>query len=226
MTDVNIFGQIRGTARQYFSSSQQEVQPVLGDGGEQLVSQALPERVELVKLGKSWGAAIPTGSAATVTSGWPGAVGAGLTMQNGEAAGGPSYVVDRVWSADITAGATGPRFMAGQLLIAGTTGTFTDNSAVLKHQLSGRAGNYGGNAKFSVAAANLPIANQWFPLGPSQQGVNVAVQTTVGLVNEAFVYGRIIIPPGAFLALLSGGGSATGTYVLGVEWHEVYLNLG
>src|SRR5258707_1752152 len=153
MTDVTVLGQIRGNARQYFSSPGVNTQPVMSDGGALVITQELPERAELVKLGKSWGAAIPTGSAATYVAGWP-TTAPGLVMKNNEIAGGPSYIIDRVWLADISAGATGGPGIAAQLQIPGTTGAFTDNSAVLKHQLSGRLGNYGGNALFSVAAAN------------------------------------------------------------------------
>src|SRR5258707_5529124 len=108
MTDVTVLGQIRGNARQYFSSPGVNTQPVMSDGGALVVAQELPERAELVKLGKSYGAAIPTGSAFTYVNAWP-TTRAELILANAEGTGGPSYSVDRVWLADITAGPTGPR---------------------------------------------------------------------------------------------------------------------
>lgn len=222
MTDVDIRGQIRGNIRPYFSGAGTDVQLMLSDGGALISVQALPERAELVKLGQSWGAAIPTGSAATYIAGWPTTAPA-LVMQNAEAAGGPTYIIERAWLADISAGATGGRSLVGQLQPAGITGTFTDNAVVLKHQLSGRAANYGGNAKFAVAAANIPIASQWFPLGNASMGATIS---NLGSSLEANVFGRLLVPPGAFLSLVGCAGTAAGTYIIGVEWHEVFLNLG
>jgi hypothetical protein len=200
---------------------------MLSDGGAQIMVQGLPERAELVKLGASWGAAIPTASAFTYVAAWP-TTRSELILFNGETAGGPTYVVDRAWMTDITTGATGGRALLAQLVpapnVAGVTGTIGVSATVLTHQLSGRAINYGGNAKLHLADTLLPaIANQWFPLGtiPSVGGV-----TTIGTTVEANLYGRLLVPPGAALCLAGVAGAASGTAILGVDWHEVLMNLG
>jgi hypothetical protein len=49
---------------------------------------------------------------------------------------------------------------------------------------------------------------------------------TTGLGVEANVFGRIIVPPGAYFNLMNIGGQAIGTAIAGLDWHEVQLNLG
>ncbi len=233
MTDVSILAQVRGLVRQYFTASQASIQPMLGDGGELLINQTLPERSELVRLGKSWGAAIPTGSAFTPAAAWPTAA-CNLTMYNGEAPGGPSYVIDRVWATMITGGMTGPMALLGQIVpvgavaagLAGATGSFTDASTVLKWQLSGRLSAYAGNAKFVVSSGNAGVTNKWFQLGPSSPLVTAnAGGVVVGLGVEANLFGRIIVPPGAYFNLMNASGQATGTGIAGIDWHEIQLSL-
>src|SRR5213076_3021657 len=88
MTDVTILGQIRGAVRQYFTTGQQ-IQPVMSDGGALIMTQGLPERAELVKLGASYGAVIPTANAFTYpTATWP-TTRSELILQNAELAIGP-----------------------------------------------------------------------------------------------------------------------------------------
>jgi hypothetical protein len=232
MTDVNIFGQIRGLARTYFSTSQLDVQPMLADGGEQLVSQALPERTELVKLGKSFGAAIPTASAFTYVNAWP-TTRAELVLLNGESAGGPSYVVDRAWMASITAGATGPVALLGQIIPAtaatqGATGPATaDNTAIKRHQMSGRTNNtITSNARLVLANVQFAVADQWFLLGQTPGLAATAGGAVLAQGVEAQVLGRIIIPPQAAFCLAGIASIGAGTAIAGLEWHEVQLNLG
>ncbi len=228
MTDVSILAQVRGAVRQFFSSANLDVQAVLGDGGELLVSQTLPERAELVKLGKSWGACIPTGSAFTPVAAWP-TTRSELILYNGESANGPSYIVERVWGSLITGGMTGSMVLLGQLVpapsVVGATGTGIGTTAtVLIHQLSGRVAAYGGNAKLHIADTLLPaVANQWFPVG---NGGPMAAAIGVGLSAEGLIQGRLIIPPGAALCLNAVFGQASGTAILGVSWHETQMNLG
>lgn len=230
MTDVNAQGQVRGNARQFFTTGTQ-VQLVQSDGGALIITQGLPERAELVKLGASFGCAIPTGSHFTYVAALP-TTRAELVLYNGEAASGPTYVIDRVWMQDDAAGPTGPRALLGQIVPIGATGPINvasgivDNSAVLRWQLSGRGPGTSTNARLALASL-ICAANKWFPLGPS---VFVPIAPTaaqnIGTTLEAMVQGRILIPPGAAFAIAGVAGAASGTAIAGIEWHEVYLNLG
>jgi len=232
MTDVNVFGQIRGAVRQFLTGGGQAQQPVLSEGLEQLVNQVLPERAEIVKLGKSYGAAIPTGSAFTFVNAWP-TTRAELVLLNGETSGGPSYVIERAWLSAITAGATGPVALLGQIIPSsaptqGATGPATaDNTAVLRHQLSGKTNNtISSNAKLVMANVQFAVANQWFLLGQTPGLVAAAGGSVLAQGVEADVKGRIIIPPQAALCLAGIASIGAGTGIIGLEWHELYLNLG
>jgi hypothetical protein len=225
MTDVKALYQVRGNIRTYFGAAGQDLQPMLSDGGAQIMVQGLPERAELVKLGASWGAGLPTGSAFAPVAAWP-TTASNLVLANGEAAGGPTYVVERAWMSAITAGATGPSVILAQTIPVGATGSYTDTTTILRRQLSLRATNFTSNGKLSATAANVLVASQWFPLGPSVGYPSSGVIGNIGQTCEALVQGRILIPPGAALALAGVCAQAAGTSIMGVEWHEVLMNLG
>ena len=235
MTDVKALYQVRGNIRTYFAAAGQDLQPMLSDGGAQIMVQGLPERAELVKLGASWGAAVATGSAFAPVAAWPTAT-ANLTIYNGESAGGPCYVLDRAWMTSITGGMTGPLQLLGQVVpvgaaasgLAGATGgPFTDSANVNKWHLSGRSSAYAGNAKFLTGNGNVGVTNRWFAIGPSTSlTASNAGAVSVGLGVEANLYGRIILPPGAYFNLMNVGGQAIGTAICGLDWHEVLMNLG
>src|SRR4051812_35298353 len=64
--------------------------------GDQRVSQALPPKSELARLGLTYTCAIATASAFTYVNAWP-TTRAELVLYNGEAGNGKSYVIDSVW---------------------------------------------------------------------------------------------------------------------------------
>lgn len=195
--------------------------PSLNHRGELINSQGLPERTELVRLGASWGAQIPTGSAFTFVNAWP-TTRSELVLYNGEQANGLSYLIDRVWMANITSqGAAQPYSFLGQLYPASLgVAAPSNNTAVLKQQLNGKATTYSGNAKLAMANTAFALANQWFTLG---SGVMSPMTTNLGASCEAFVYGRYILTPGSALCLAGIAGTAAGTAICGIEWHEVLL---
>lgn len=223
MTDVNIYGQIRGAIRQYFISAQQNVQPVLGDGGEQIVNQGLPERSELVKLGNSWGVAIPTASAFTFVAAWP-TTRAELVIFNGEDDGAKTYVIDRAWMVNITSmAAAQPLALLGQVVPAALAiAQAADNAAIIRTHLSGKLSNYNGRGTFALANTAFALANKWTTLG---SGLTAPMTTNLGCSIEANVLGRYLIPPGGAFCLAGLAGTAAGTAIIGCEFHEVQLNL-
>jgi len=76
-----------------------------------------------------------------------------------------------------------------------------------------------------TGGANVGVTNKWFAIGPSSSLVAAGAAVTVGLGVEANLYGRIIVPPGAYFNLMNVGGQAIGTAICGLDWHEVVLNL-
>lgn len=219
-TQVSILGRVRGVLRDIYAVG--DGQLGLGDGLELLSNQVLPERAEIVRMGNSYGAQIPTASAFTYAAAWP-TTRAELLLYNGEDKGGKTYIIDRVWLANITATAAGiPIALLGQLVPAATIMTaVTDNTAVLRQSLSGKVSNYSGRVLLALAVTTL-IANKWMQLGNGLAGGSTV--TNIGLGCEANVYGKYLVPPGAAFGLAGIAGTAVGTAIVGVEWHEVQLN--
>ncbi len=223
--NVDLYGtlaQVRKQAVPGYSDGDARV-PQMNDRGEVLMSQGLPERTELVRLGKSWGAQIPTGSAFTFVAAWP-TTRAELVLCNAEPAGGKTYVIDRVWLTNITTEAAAQNYSIlaqlapSSLLVAAAA----DNTAVLRQSLSGIAKTYPGNARLALANTAFALTNLWFTLGNSQ----VSPETTnLGGCIEAIVYGRYLVPPGAAFCVAGLAGTAAGTAICGVEWHEVQLSV-
>lgn len=187
--------------------------------GSVIINQDLPERSELVRQGNSWGAAIPTGSAFTFVAAWP-TTRAELVIFNQESANGKTYLLDRVWMANISSeGAAQPSTILGQLVP--NTPPLTapaDNAAVLRWNLAGTKTNYNGKAALALASTAFAVANKWVALG---YGDMSPMTTNLGAACEAFLYGRHFVPPGACYCLAGLAGTAAGTAILGAEWHEV-----
>jgi hypothetical protein len=65
-------------------------------------------------------------------------------------------------------------------------------------------------------------ANRWFIVGTTE----VTAATTVGAAVTAACDGRYLVAPGCTFNLAVVAGTAAGTCIWGVEWHEVQLPLG
>lgn len=193
----------------------------LNNRGDLVVAQALPERAELVRLGNSWGAQIPTASAFTFVAAWP-TTRAELVLWNGEAVGGKTYIIDRVWLTNITSQAAAQPYSLLAQVAPSSLGIAApaNNTAVLRQSLSGVKSTYTGNGRYMLANTAFALANLWFPLGPS---VMSPMTTNLGASLEAVVYGKYLVPPGAAFCLAGLAGTAAGTAICGIEHHEVQL---
>src|SRR5512142_2156128 len=200
--------------------------PHLNERADFLMAQALPERAELVKMGGSWHASIPTGSVFTTVAGWP-TTRAELVMSNGNQAGGVSFVIDYVWGATIvTETAASFLTLIGQISPAGAVAVAADNAAVLRVSQSGKAAAYGGNAKFALANTAFAVASKWQVL-PNQVGGLGPGAVSIGQYSTAQVNGLLVVQPQATLCLNVVVGTAVASAaMLGVVWHEVQLALG
>lgn len=218
---IKIAGRVRGFFAGNYPENDEDQQFHVNNRGDQLIAQGLPERSELVRMGASWGAQIPTASAFTYVAAWP-TTRAELVLCNAEDKGGKSYLIDRAWLANISATATGNVLgFLGQLVPAAlNVAAATDNAAILRQSLSGKLTNYNGRATLALANTAFAIANRWVQLGNSTLGNSA---TTIGLGCEALLYGRIIVPPGAAFCLAALTGTAAGTAICGMEWHEVQI---
>jgi hypothetical protein len=217
-----LLARVRKNSTLAYSEGDEKI-PAMNPRGELIVSAGLPDRSELVRLGSSWGAQIPTGSAFTFVNAWP-TTRAELVLNNAEPAGGRTYIIDRVWMSNITSQAAAQPFsMLAQVAPAVlAVAAAADNAAVLRQSLSGRIKGYNGNARLALANTAFALANQWFTLG------NAAISpmtTNLGASIEAHVYGKYLVPPGAAFCVAGLAGTAAGTAICGVEWHEAQLDL-
>jgi hypothetical protein len=215
--------QVRGTSRPNYPEGESRLG--CNNSGEQLLAYVLPERTALVALGKSFGAAIPTGSAFTFVTAWPTTSRSELVLQNGEVSGGRSYIIDRVWMDNITtAAAAQPFSLLGQVVPAGLNVTLVaDNTAVIRHNLLAKSTTIDSAAKLCLADTTWAVNDQWFMLG---NGYISPMTTNRHGSCEAHVFGRYIIPPRGAFCMAGLAGSAAGTAIIGVEWHEVQLVIG
>jgi hypothetical protein len=212
MADVvsNLFyGAVRGATRPNYSEGDSRVG--LTNGGEQVMAEGLPRLTEITRQGNSWSAVIPTASAFTHVADMP-TTRAELALWNGEAT--KSYVIDAAWYYSLTSITAA----SGATLIyqVGYPATLTDNTAILINSPMGKV--YGGKAKRALAVTTM-VANKWAALASGVTGA----AASIGHGIFADVQGRIILPPGATLGLNVVVGTATGTALIGVSWHEVEL---
>lgn len=206
-----VYGTVRGTSRPNFGEGESRLGLV--NGGEQVVCEGLPRGTEITRLGNTWATTIPTGSAFTNVAGMP-TTRAELALYNGDAS--KSYVIDSVWFLSLTSITAA----AGVSLIyqVAYPAVLSDNTAVLITSPMGKV--YNGKAKRALAVTTM-TANMWSVIAATPAGA----AGSIGLGVFAEVQGRIILPPGGTLGLNAVVGTATGTSLMGVSWHEVSLNV-
>lgn len=214
---------VRGQASAPAYADLAEELPGMNARGEVLISQAMPERAELVRMGAAFGAAVPTGSAFTFVAAWP-TTRAELVLWNGEAAGGKTYVIDRVWIANITSQAAAQHYsLLAQVAPASLNiAAPTDNTAVIRHNLLAKSAAFNSNARYMLANTAFALTNQWFTIGNS---VVSPMTTNLGGSMEVNVFGRYLIPPGGAFCLAGLAGTAAGTAICGIEHYEIQLTL-
>lgn len=203
-----------------------KARPAYGDGsftpymsprGDLATALGLPLKSELVRMGDTWSCSIATGSAFTYVNALP-TTRAELVLFNGESASGKSYVIDSAWMFNVSSmAAAQPITLVGQLALTGIAAP-TDDANQLIYSRSGRR-SYAGQAKRAVANTAFCIANKWEVIASA----NDPMTTNLGQGLYADLFGGWIVPPGGALGLAGVAGTAAGTAVIGVTWHEVLL---
>jgi len=212
---------VRQASRAVFNSPGVQY-PQVNLGGDLAVAQGLPERAELVRMGNSWSAQIKEANAFTLLITIPSTL-AELALQNGEATGGKSYVIDRFWCKTVTSTAAANYLtMLAQVTPPGTA-IVADSANKVVSSLSGKAA-YTGKAQLAVhSVLTGALADKWVAAGNNN---NLTSAANIAAMVEAYCYGRYIIPPGGVFNLNAQEAVSGGTAILGVEWHEVQLDLG
>lgn len=206
------YGTVRGRTRPDYGEGDSRVG--LTNGGEQVIVQGLPQHTEVTRLGDSWSAVIPTASAFTHVADMP-TTRAELALYNGDST--KSYVIDAAWWYCLTSITAA----SGATLIyqVAYPAVLTDNTAILINSPMGKV--YNGRAKRALAVTTM-TANKWAAIASGTTGP----AASIGHGLFADVQGRIIVPPGATLGLNVVVGTATGTALIGVSWHEAVLKIG
>lgn len=207
-----LFGLVRGQSRPNASEGADTRIGVL-NGGEVSVAQGLPPKTEIVRLGNSWNCAIPTGNAFTNVADMP-TTRSELALYNGDST--KTYVIDSIWYLSLTSITA----LSNATLIyqVGFPAALTDNTAILIN--SPRGLTYNGRAKRALATTTM-VANKWCAVAAATQ----AATASIGFGVVANIDGGILVTPGGTLGVNAVLGTATGTALMGISWHEVTLNV-
>lgn len=195
-------------------------------GGMQRVAQALPERAEIVRMGKSYVVRATAGIAPLTAL--P-TTAAAFSIYNGEqdaAQGGISYIIDSVFAIEGVTDATQQNHMSifGLISKAPVATIPTDTLASTIRNLSGKGGVYGGLAR--VAAAAAVVDEGWMPIGSSVAS-NTAFAGALWRITDIPINGLYIVRPKSMFSLHSVKFAATALQVFfGVRYHEKPLDLG
>ena len=218
---ANIYAAVRQAARRAWTSGGDQKADI-NVGGDLIVSQGQPEQVEIVRMGKSWLATIATANAFTYVNAWP-TTRAELLMYNNSPT--LSLVVEEAWMVNITSmAAAQPISLLGQNCAPGLAAAPTDGTTtIVQTSLSNKnaALTRTGSALFALANTAFCLANHWDLL----DSTNSPMTTNLGQGIVARKLKYIIPPTGAF-GLAGLAGTAAGTAIIGVKYHEELLDLG
>lgn len=206
------FGTVRGASPPNYNEGSVS-QIGINERGDQFVAQSMSALTEIVRRNDSWSVTIATASAFTNVAGMP-TTRAELALYNGEVAGGKSYVIDWISFLSLTSVAA----IANVSLIyqVDNVTALSNNANQLIASPTGRT--YGGLALRAVAVTTM-AANKWAMAGAGLSGA----AASIGLGVLAKVGGAIIVAPGDTLGVNAVAGTAVGTSMMGIGWHEVVL---
>jgi hypothetical protein len=209
--NLTLYANVRQTSPESYSSGQSQVDQ--NPRGDLCFAPALLPKTELTRLANSWYAVIPTGSAFTNVAGMP-TTRAELAIYNNYT-DTTNLVIDQIWFASLTS-ITAAANVTIIAQVAQVT-ALTDNTAVLISSPLGKT--YSGNVQRALAVTTM-TANKWSLVGSGTTGGATA---SIGSGAVAEIGGSIIVKPGFTLGVNAVVGTATGTSIMGVLWHEVKL---
>ena len=191
----------------------------LNENDDLIVAQGMPAGVEMSRLGSGWSAIATAAIAGLVVR--P-STAAAFTLWNGEAAGGKSYVIDRLFSHALVSTAADGFF--GLWACVHPVGMAAPGIDIARSatNLTGNTGKtYNGQAQ--VGVAETVVDNGWYPWGPGSQMEGTGVLPGSIAVSE--VAGRLIIPPSAGLSIHVVADTVNSDFASGCSWYEVQLAL-
>lgn len=192
---------------------------------EQLVAAGAAPYQEIARTGRAFVVINTTAVAGVVAI--P-TTGVNMAIYNNAPDGGRSLVIDSVFAQNVVSTAVATQ---AQLLVC--TGQVretapTDAALAIKKRNGLGVGTNDTVVRTIIGGTALPattgIAANWFPLGPSVTKAGVAATPGYGLWQA--VDGRFIVPPGRYFAVNVIGSVVGETFISGLAWHELQLNLG
>ena len=180
---------------------------------ELLVAQGLPAYAEMARKGNGWSAMAVLAVAALVVR--PTTT-AAFEIWNGYSAGGPSLIIDRLFSHELVTSTTGLGGGAG--IYAQVTTTKAAPSAGANVIVRGNSGKaYGGSVICGLGTT--VVDSGWFPWGPGLKKESAGA-VVPGCILYVEVGGRLIVPPGSSLCLHVVSGYVGDTFTSGAGWYE------
>lgn len=214
-----ITGRVRGSEPGNYPENREYEEVHLSSVGDNIQSQSLPEKAEIVRMGDSWQTL--TGSAATGLTTTPTTAGL-LTIWNGEPGNGKFLVIDSVCALKLIADVTTNDIATVWAQIIRPPMTPPTDAALTIRSLSGKY-SYGGRVR--TVASSTTLANRW-------EAIGMIPNTTADIAGSRWVgadidlLGRFIIAPGsAFTLSVSEVTATASTFRLVIRWHEILLPL-
>jgi len=209
-TNAQIIGSVRKPAGQYAQTQFQA-----NELSEQVVAQGLPIGAEMVRKGRAWGTMTVTAAAALVVR--PSTL-AAFELWNGNASGGVSLIIDRLFFFNLVSTAVVEGFSGWAQVATVKAAPSTASLAVRGN--SGKQG-YGGLAVNAIGTTVLD--NGWFPWGNAYNKAAGGVVPFGAITAE--VNGRLIVPPGCSLCLHVVASLVGDTFTMGAMWYEELLSI-
>ena len=204
------YGVVRGVAPPYYNEGSTS-QIAINARGDQLVALSEAALTEIARGQNSWYVSMATGSAFTNVAAMPTTL-AELTLKNNEPGDGKSYVIDAIWWLSITSVTA---LANVSIVYQVNTAAVVDDTAQLISSPTGAV--YGGRASRAVSDTTM-VANKWCVAA----GASTAA-ASIGSSVVANINGGIILAPSFTLGVNAVAGTATGTSIMGINWHEVKL---
>lgn len=209
---------IRGAFVGNYADNDEQQQSHLNNRGDLIVTQALPELTEVVRMGDSWGILSAATAALTAVP----TTTAGHSLYNNEASNGKAYIIDSFGCVEIVTDATQQNSIAlfAMNSFVGSVNAPTD-AALTKSSMTGSS--YGGRCR--TVAGGTVVDNGWQPHGPSTPGAT-AFAGAVWRVTEAQARGLYIVHPGGQFNIAVAKTVATASQIrYFIRWHEVRINV-
>src|ERR1041385_4279289 len=209
--NLTLYANVRQTAPEIYGSGQSQVDQ--NPRGDLCVAAALLPKTELTRLGNTWYAMIPTASAFTNVAAQP-TTRAELALYNGYT-DTTCLVIDQIWFVSLTSITAASNVAI--IYQVSQPAALTNNTAVLFTSPLGKV--YSGSVTRALAVTTF-TADKW---AQASAGTTGGATATIGTGGVAEIAGSVIVKPGFTIGVNAVVGTATGTSLMGILFHEVRL---